>query len=151
MITSTRVPAFPLCVCLSASTGVRPQYNIALVTMLKFCLIIRKRFHSNCHHFFDMLTKFFQNHIPPALLKRPDVRCPSYFSTKIAMYLGAHVAQRRKNSHKSLRLLNCLKGIISQTMDSTKKPVNMPAQLHLRTPYELFKFTYHNLIRPTFV
>ena len=60
--------------------GVRPQLRIALVAMLKFCLIIRKCdhqtfFHSNCHHLIDILTKFYQNHKPPALLERPDVRC----------------------------------------------------------------------------
>ena len=54
-----------------------------------------KRFHSNCHHLIDMLTKFYQNHIPPALLKRPDVRCPSIL-TKIALYSCAHVAHSRK-------------------------------------------------------
>ena len=50
---------------------------------------------SNCHHLVDMLTNFYQNHIPPALLKRPHVRCPSIF-TKIAMYSCAHVAHSRK-------------------------------------------------------
>ena len=42
----------------------------------------------------DLLTKFFQNHIPPILLKRPDVRCPSIL--KKAMFSCAHVAHSRK-------------------------------------------------------
>ena len=65
--------------------GVRPQLRIALVAMLTFCLIIRKRDHQKC----------YQNHIPPALLNRPDVRCLSIL-TKIAMYSCAHVAHSRK-------------------------------------------------------
>ena len=50
---------------------------------------------SNCHHLIDMLTNFYQNHIPPALLKCPHVRCPSIL-TKIAVYSCAHVAHSRK-------------------------------------------------------
>ena len=65
-------------------------------------------FHSKCHYLIDMLTKFCQTHILPALLKRPDVRWPSIL-TKIAMYSCADVAHGRKNSHKSLRLLNSKK------------------------------------------
>ena len=49
----------------------------------------------NCHHLIDMLTKFCQNHILPALLKRPDVRCPSIVFTNIAIYSCAHVAHSR--------------------------------------------------------
>ena len=65
--------------------------------------------HSNCHHLIDILTKFYQNHIPPALLNRPDVRCLSIF-TKIAMYSCAHVAHSRKIPiNPSLRKLNSLK------------------------------------------
>ena len=58
-------------------------------------LKILKLFHSNYHHLIDMLTKCCQNHIPPALSKRLDVRCPSIF-TKIAMYSCAHVVHSRK-------------------------------------------------------
>ena len=45
-------------------------------------------FHTNRHHLIDMLTKFCQNHISPALLQRPDVRCP-YILTK-----NSHVFMR---------------------------------------------------------
>ena len=77
--------------------GVGPLLRIALMAILTFCLIIRKLkiCHSSCHHLIDMLTKFKKNHQLPALLKRPDVRCP-YILTKIAMYLYAHVAHSRK-------------------------------------------------------
>ena len=60
----------------------------------KLQLHILKLFHSNSHHLIDMSTKFDQNHLPPALLVRPDVQCPSIF-TKITMYSCAHVTHSR--------------------------------------------------------
>ena len=55
--------------CIGGHVNVLSDYKKTLPSK------IRKIFHSNCYHLIDTLTKFYQNHIPPALLKRPDVRC----------------------------------------------------------------------------
>ena len=63
-------------------------------TTIQNCIGCHVNILSDYKSLIDMLTKFCQNHIPPALLKRPYVQCPSMF-TKISMYSCAHVAQSR--------------------------------------------------------
>ena len=64
--------------------------------------------HSNCHHLIDMLTMFCQNHIPPALFKRPHARCPSMF-TNICPCNHAPTWPTAEQFHTSLLLLTSKK------------------------------------------
>ena len=50
---------------------------------------IQNIFHSNCHHLIDRLTMFCQNHIQPALFKRPNMQCSSMFTKypRISMHV----------------------------------------------------------------
>ena len=111
---------------------------------------ILKLFHSNCHHLTDMLTSFYQNHIPPALLKRPHVRCPSIF-TKIVMYSCAHVAQSRKTPIKSLRQLNSLKmhcftanSFYKQTCEYSCSKALMPHNINLLSSHFTISYALHS-------